>query len=83
MPAFLRIFVSFTAQQLGFLEGCRPFMGFDGCCLKGPFGGVLLTAVALDANNSIFSLAFAVVECESKDTWRWFFYYFSEFFWTI
>ncbi|XP_027102956.1 uncharacterized protein [Coffea arabica] len=59
VPAFLRIFVSFTAQKLGFLEGCRPFMGFDGCFLKGPFGGVLLTAVALDANNSIFSLAFA------------------------
>nr|XP_027109085.1 uncharacterized protein LOC113728936 [Coffea arabica] len=68
------------AQKLGFLEGCRPFVGFDGCFLKGPFDGVLLTAVALDANNNIFPLAFAVAECESKDTWRWFFYYFSEFF---
>ena len=37
-------------------------MGFDGCFLKGPFGGVLLTAVALDANNSIFPIAFAVIE---------------------
>ena len=79
-PAFLRIFVSFTAQKLGFLEGCRPFVGFDGCFLKGPFGGIFLTAVALDANNSIFPLAFAVAECKSKDTWRWFFYYFSKFF---
>ncbi|XP_027157964.1 uncharacterized protein LOC113759586 [Coffea eugenioides] len=79
-PAFLRIFVSFTTQKLGFLEGCRPFVGFDGCFLKGPFGGVLLIVVALDANNNIFPLAFAVAECESKDTWRWFFYYFSEFF---
>ncbi|XP_027152483.1 uncharacterized protein LOC113752574 [Coffea eugenioides] len=79
-PAFLRIFVSFRAQKLEFLEGCRPFVGFDGCFLKGSFGGVLLTAVALDANNIIFPLPFAVAECESKDTWRWFFYYFFEFF---
>ncbi|XP_027169607.1 uncharacterized protein LOC113769350 [Coffea eugenioides] len=61
-PKFLRIFISFRAQKLGFLEGCRPFVGFDGCFLKGPFGGVLLTAVALDANNSIFPIAFAVIE---------------------
>ncbi|XP_027171683.1 uncharacterized protein LOC113771283 [Coffea eugenioides] len=61
-------------------NSCRPFVGFDGCFLKGPFGGVLLTAVALDANNSIFPIAFAVTECENKDTWRWFFYYFQEFF---
>ncbi|XP_071922607.1 uncharacterized protein [Coffea arabica] len=70
----------FRAQKLGFLEGCRPFVGFDGCFLKGPFGGVLMTAVALDANNSVFSIVFAVTECENKDIWRWFFYYFQEFF---
>ncbi|XP_027184198.1 uncharacterized protein LOC113782506 [Coffea eugenioides] len=70
----------FRAQKLGFLEGCRPFVGFDGCFLKGPFGGVLMTAVALDANNSVFPIVFAVTECENKDTWRWFFYYFQEFF---
>ena len=43
-------------------------MGFDGCFLKGPFGGVLLIAIALDSANSIFLLAFAVAKCESKDT---------------
>nr|XP_027067722.1 uncharacterized protein LOC113693372 [Coffea arabica] len=67
-PKFLRIFISFRAQKLGFLEGCRPFVRFDGCFLKGPFGGVLLTAVSLDANNNIFPIAFAVTECENKDT---------------
>ncbi|XP_027086671.1 uncharacterized protein [Coffea arabica] len=49
----------FRAQKLGFLEDCRPFVGFDGCFLKGPFGGVLMTAVALDANNSVFLIVFA------------------------
>ncbi|XP_071918934.1 uncharacterized protein [Coffea arabica] len=79
-PKFLRIFISFRAQKLRFLEGCSSFVGFDGCFLKGPFGGVLLIAVALDANNSIFPIAFAVIEYENKDTWWWFFYYFQEFF---
>ncbi|XP_027184204.1 uncharacterized protein LOC113782512 [Coffea eugenioides] len=59
---------------------CRPFVGFDGCFLKEPFGGVLMTAVALDANNNVFPILFAIAECENKDTWRWFFYYFQEFF---
>ncbi|XP_027166474.1 uncharacterized protein LOC113766485 [Coffea eugenioides] len=79
-PRFLRIFISFRAQKTGFLEGCRPFIGFDGCHLKGPFGGVLLTAVALDGNDSIFPIAFAVAECENKETWSWFFHFFEEFF---
>ncbi|XP_027157668.1 uncharacterized protein LOC113759300 [Coffea eugenioides] len=33
-PRFLRIFISFKAQRSGFVEGCRPFVGFDGCFLK-------------------------------------------------
>ncbi|KAL0346562.1 UNVERIFIED_CONTAM: hypothetical protein Scaly_1672200 [Sesamum calycinum] len=32
----------------GFLSGCRPFIGVDGCHLKGPHGGVLLTAVGVE-----------------------------------
>nr|XP_027101234.1 uncharacterized protein LOC113720767 [Coffea arabica] len=79
-PRFLRLFISFKGQKDGFLTGCRSFIGFDGCHLKGNFGGVLLTAVALDANNSIFPIAFAVVESENKETWSWFFYFFQEFF---
>ncbi|KAK2663874.1 hypothetical protein Ddye_002448 [Dipteronia dyeriana] len=33
------------------MEGCRPFIGVDGCHLKGPLGRVLLSAVSLDANS--------------------------------
>ncbi|XP_027178079.1 uncharacterized protein LOC113777244 [Coffea eugenioides] len=77
---FLRIFVSFRTKKTGFLEGCRLFIGFDGCHLKGPFSGVLLTAVALDRNDSIFPIAFAVAECKNKETWSWFFHFFEEFF---
>nr|XP_027109382.1 uncharacterized protein LOC113729262 [Coffea arabica] len=48
--------------------------------IEGPFGGVLLTAVTLDANNSIFPIAFVVAEVENKETWSWFFHSFEEFF---
>uniref|UniRef100_A0A2N9EBT9 SWIM-type domain-containing protein n=1 Tax=Fagus sylvatica TaxID=28930 RepID=A0A2N9EBT9_FAGSY len=34
--------------------------------------GKLMIAMATDANNEIYPLAFAVMEKESKDTWRWF-----------
>nr|XP_027088467.1 uncharacterized protein LOC113709811 [Coffea arabica] len=35
--------------------------------------GVLLIAVGLDANNSIFLVAYAAVEGENKEFWTWFF----------
>ncbi|KAL0400135.1 UNVERIFIED_CONTAM: hypothetical protein Sradi_2356800 [Sesamum radiatum] len=60
------------AVKKGFLSGCRPFIGVDGCHLKGPYGGVLLTTVGVDPNNNQFPLAYAVVMSENKDNWEWF-----------
>ena len=71
-PTFHRMFLSFDAQKLGFLEGCRPFIGVDGCHLKGPYGGVLLSAVALDANSGLFPLAVCICEKETQSSWEWF-----------
>ncbi|KAH7866249.1 hypothetical protein Vadar_017624 [Vaccinium darrowii] len=71
-PIFMRLFVSFEAMINGFLNGCRPFIGVDGCHLKGPYGGVLISAVALDGNNGLFPLAVAVVESENNDSWGFF-----------
>ncbi|XP_048319534.2 uncharacterized protein LOC125418882 [Ziziphus jujuba] len=71
-PQFQRFFLSFLAQKQGFLTGCRSFIGLDGCHLKGPFGGILLSAVALDANSGIFPIAICVCEGESTGTWGWF-----------
>ena len=50
----------------------RPFIGLDGCFLKGKYGGELLTAVARDANDQMLPLAYAIVEVEKKETWKWF-----------
>ncbi|KAK2655236.1 hypothetical protein Ddye_008288 [Dipteronia dyeriana] len=71
-PTFQRMFVSFEPQMVGFLEGCRPFIGVDDCHLKGPFGEVLLSAVSLDTNSRLFPLAVCICEKETQDSWEWF-----------
>ncbi|KAH7856900.1 hypothetical protein Vadar_006704 [Vaccinium darrowii] len=50
----------------------RPFIGIDGCHLKGPYGGVHISAVALDGNSGLFPLAVVVVESENNDSWGFF-----------
>ncbi|KAL0399904.1 UNVERIFIED_CONTAM: hypothetical protein Sradi_2333700 [Sesamum radiatum] len=69
---FNRLYVCFNALKQGFASGCRPIIGVDGCHLKGPYGGVLLTAVGIDPNNNIYPIAYAVVRNESGETWEWF-----------
>ena len=60
--------VRFNAQKVGFLGGCRPFIGLDGCHIKHRFGGQILSAIAKDANDNIFPVAMAVVEQETRES---------------
>ncbi|KAM1757950.1 hypothetical protein ACFX11_007131 [Malus domestica] len=71
-PIFKRIYICFAAWKRGFVEGCRPVVGFDGCHIKGSHPGQILSAVGIDANNGMFPIAFAVVEIENTETWTWF-----------
>ncbi|XP_016164212.1 uncharacterized protein LOC107606692 [Arachis ipaensis] len=71
-PLFNRLYISLDACKKGFKAGCRHLIGLDGCFLKGYFGGHLLSAVGQDVNNSFFVIAFAVVEAENTDSWKWF-----------
>ena len=48
-PNFKMIFICLAACIHGFLEGCRPVVGLDGYHLQGPYGGVLLGAISMDA----------------------------------
>jgi hypothetical protein len=76
LPAkFHRLYMSLAAIKKGFLEGCRPVIGLDGCFLKGPYKEILLAAVGRDANNNMYPIAIAVVESETKDSWTWFLEY--------
>ena len=51
---------------------CRPFVGLDGCHLKGKFGRHILSVTARDGNDNIFPVALGVVEQVNKDSWVWF-----------
>ncbi|CAN1292105.1 hypothetical protein LINPERPRIM_LOCUS21419 [Linum perenne] len=69
---FRRMYCCLGACKEGFLAGCRKVIGVDGCFLKTEYGGQLLSAVGLDANNDIFPIAYAVVRVENEDNWTWF-----------
>ena len=77
-PKFKRINIRYNAQKIGFLGGCRPFVGLDGCHLKGRFGGQLLFATAKNGNDNIFPVAMAVVVQKNKDSWIWFLEQFAD-----
>ena len=69
---FSTCYFSLDACKRGFLKGCRPVICLDGTHLKNKDGGQLLTAVAIDGNDSIFPIAMAVVEVECYSSWKWF-----------
>lgn len=50
------------------LKGWRPFIGLDGCHLKGSFKSVMLSAVSLDANSGLSPLAMTICESENKSS---------------
>ena len=45
----------------------------DESALKAKYGSILLSACALDANNSIFPLTFGIADSENDAPWEWFF----------
>ncbi|KAK3206387.1 hypothetical protein Dsin_020709 [Dipteronia sinensis] len=45
--------IRYNAIQIGFVRGCRPLIGVDGCHLTGEFEGLMLSAIALDADSGI------------------------------
>ncbi|KAM6595991.1 hypothetical protein CsatA_006515 [Cannabis sativa] len=58
---FKYCFWSLDACRKGF-KFCRPVISIDGTFLKTKYGGTLLVAVAYDANNQLFPVAFAIVD---------------------
>ncbi|KAL8119377.1 hypothetical protein AgCh_016771 [Apium graveolens] len=47
-----------------------PIWSIDGTHLKGNYGGILLSTVALDANNEIFPIAYVIVSVEDEGNWN-------------
>ncbi|KAF8401219.1 hypothetical protein HHK36_012148 [Tetracentron sinense] len=70
--SFHRLFVSFHASLCGFQRGCRPLLFLHSTPLNSKYQGILLAATAADGNDSVFPVAFAIVDAETEDNWRWF-----------
>ncbi|KAL0298174.1 UNVERIFIED_CONTAM: hypothetical protein Sangu_3157000 [Sesamum angustifolium] len=71
-PVLQRMYFCLKGMRDGFIEGCRPLIGLDGCFLKGLFKGQLLAAIGRDPNDNIYPIAVAYVEVEKYDSWEWF-----------
>ncbi|MFQ6643124.1 hypothetical protein Gotur_017965 [Gossypium turneri] len=70
--SFQRMYVCLQACKDGYWASCRRIAGLDGCFLKGYYGGYLLAAIGINANNDIYPLAYAAVESENQASCLWF-----------
>nr|GFB41962.1 60S ribosomal protein L34 [Tanacetum cinerariifolium] len=69
---FKRIYICFKAMIEGWSTWCRKVIGLDGCFLESTCRGELLTAMGRYGNNQMFPIAWAVVNIENTDNWKWF-----------
>ncbi|KAL0361903.1 UNVERIFIED_CONTAM: hypothetical protein Sradi_3874800 [Sesamum radiatum] len=69
---FDKMYICFSTLKQGFRSGCRPLIEVDGCLLKGPHDGILLTVVSVDPNNNLFPIAYVIVSGETRASWEWF-----------
>ncbi|XP_062113929.1 uncharacterized protein LOC133824929 [Humulus lupulus] len=51
---------------------CRPVLCVEDTFLKTKYGGQMLCAVALDANNHLYPVAFGIVDSENHDSSKYF-----------
>ncbi|CAN1160249.1 Protein FAR1-RELATED SEQUENCE 4 [Linum perenne] len=69
---FRGFFVCMHSSISGFENGCRPLVFLDEMTVRSKYQSELLTATALDGNDGIFPLAFAVVDAVNEKSWQWF-----------
>ncbi|XP_073312510.1 uncharacterized protein [Primulina huaijiensis] len=65
------IFWAFKPCIDGFRH-CRKIISVDGTHLYTKYKHKMLIGVTLDANNQVLPLAFAIVDEETTDSWKWF-----------
>lgn len=69
---FHRMSIYFAACKEGWIKGCRPLIGLDGCRIKRHHPRQFLAAIDIDENNRMFLIAFAVTEVKNTDSCKWF-----------
>jgi hypothetical protein len=68
---FRRLFFALKPCVDGFLKGCRPYLAVDSTFLTGKFKGQLAAAIAVDAHNWMYPVAFGVMDSETNENWSW------------
>jgi len=66
------LFVAYGALLNGFILRCRKILFVDGAHLSGSYEGTILSAIALDTDDHLFNVAYAVVSAENVDERLWF-----------
>ncbi|KAK4279793.1 hypothetical protein QN277_011510 [Acacia crassicarpa] len=66
---FKRMYVYFNASKVGWKEGYQPLIGVDRTFLKGKTRGILLTAMGVDGNDSLYPLGLGLIEKENTHHW--------------
>ena len=61
---FEQLFVAYSVSIQGFAMGCWPIIAINSTHTSGPYKGALFSAIAYDANDSMFPLAFGVMSSE-------------------
>ena len=70
--ALLRYVYWAFAPCIAAFQYCRPVISIDRTHLYGKYKGVLMIAMATDANQKVLPLTFVVVDKESGASWGWF-----------
>jgi hypothetical protein len=70
-PVLLRVFWCFPQCKVAF-QHCRPVILVDGTFLTGKYRGTLMMAVAVDPEQQLVPLGYALAESENDDSWSWF-----------
>jgi hypothetical protein len=63
-----RVFFS-LGSCINAFQHWRPLLCIDGTFLTGKYRLQMLTAIGVDGNNQLLSVAFAFVESEDTDSW--------------
>ena len=66
------MFVAYGSSLNGFILGCQKMLLVDETHLRGLYEGMLMATIALDANNHVFDIAYAIVSGETKEERLWF-----------
>jgi hypothetical protein len=65
------VFWFFTQTQHAF-QYFQPMILVDGTFLTGKYRGTLMMAVAVDLENQIVPIAYALAEGKNNESWSWF-----------